>query len=124
MQRRLVSVLARAGRMPARQLHSTGASMEQLFNADRVRQYEQLHRVPDKESALAELEELGKPGGRSVVEFYFGESNAAAVISSVNTIKKPPVSEDELLLFASRMPVGATAHVFSRFTSVLLRRSN
>ncbi len=86
-------------------IHASCTAFEQLFDADRVRQYEKLHKVPDKESALKELDNLGKPGGRSVVEFFFGENNAAAVISSVNTIKHPAVHDDELLLFASRMPV-------------------
>jgi hypothetical protein len=90
---------------PSRELHSSVALFEKLFDADRVRQYEKMHRVPDKESALKELDNLGKPGGRSVVEFFFGESNAAAIISGVNTIKHPVVGEDELLLFAARTPV-------------------
>lgn len=89
----------------SRRLHASSQCFEKLFDADRVRQYEKLHKVPDKESALKELDNLGKPGGRSVVEFFFGENNAAAVISSVNTIQHPPVGDDELLLFASRMPV-------------------
>jgi len=89
----------------SRQLHASSLCFEKLFDADRVRQYEKLHKVPDKESALKELDNLGKPGGRSVVEFFFGENNAAAVISGVNTIKHPPVGDEELLLFASRMPV-------------------
>ena len=88
-----------------RLFHASAPCAEQLFNAERVRQYERMNKVPDKESALKELEDLGKPGGQSVVEFYFGEHNSASVIAAVNTIKHPAVKEDELLLYAARKNV-------------------
>lgn len=108
---RQVHTSLRAWRLPpsviARQLHGSHACAEQLFNAERVKQYEKLNKVPDKESALKELDQLGKPGGKSVVEFYFGENNSASVIASVNTIAHPAVAEDELLLYATRKNVCA-----------------